>query len=25
VTPAPNAPFNNDQEIYTAAVRVPSG
>jgi hypothetical protein len=25
VTPAPNAPYNNDQEIYTAAVRVPSG
>jgi hypothetical protein len=23
--PAPNAPYNNDQEIYTAAVRVPSG
>jgi len=25
VTPAPNAPYNNDQEIYVAAVRVPSG
>jgi hypothetical protein len=25
VTPAPNAPYNNDQEIYTAAVRVPGG
>jgi hypothetical protein len=25
VTPAPNAPYNNDQEIYAAAVRVPSG
>jgi hypothetical protein len=25
VTPAANAPYNNDQEIYTAAVRVPSG
>jgi len=25
VTPAPNAPYNNDQEIYTAAVPVPSG
>jgi hypothetical protein len=25
VTPAPNAPYNNDQEIYVAAVQVPSG
>jgi hypothetical protein len=25
VTPACNAPYNNDQEIYLAAVRVPSG
>ena len=25
VIPAPNAPYNNDQEIYVAAVRVPSG
>jgi hypothetical protein len=25
VTPAANAPYNNDQEIYVAAVAVPSG
>ena len=25
VTPAPNAPYNHDQEIYVAAVQVPSG